>query len=597
MTKLFFLIYNKQSSTGFSLIEALLSAALFSLITATLVGTIIYGKQTTMIAGQKARAADLAEEGLEATRNIRNANFTNLTDGNHGLAISANVWTFSGTQDVTDIFTRQIAISTVDVNRKQITSTVTWPQNLQRPGTISLVTYLTNWQKTIQNKKGGFLVYGDGGTTADTIMYKTFDANSGIWGAATAAADIDLATANKALRAARIFASATRNEKILVSRHFNSTTQFIYAQVFNGTGWGNVNLLSSWSANTFLDVQNFDGAYLSNGDFMVVYTDNTNIPKFKIWNGISWSASSISCQLIGAATARPNYIVLKNRPSSNEVMLAIYDQAKIITTQYFNGSSYVQDSWTLFTTHPSRSNLNSNRVVDFDWSPNNNTKGGLVYTSNSSNKRLSVNVFTANGSGGGGWATAAVSPTQPGAVGPVSIIGQPGADYFLACDKDSTTRNVQINCYRANYTPLLTATTNGRITTSADLRISRNYQPGFEPVSASLALIVFSELSGNYAPKFKTYNPTTNTWDLTSTAINTAPYSLGDVSSVRMISETDTDDIMVLLADSNLDLYSLVWDGANNAFYAAPAGDAFSQHGTNGSAVLDFWYDFAWSIF
>lgn len=137
---------NNLLISGFSLIEVLLSVALFAIIIFALLGGIIFGEQSTALSGARERASFLAEESLEAVRNMRDAGFTNLTDGQHGLAISGNKWSFSGTSDTTNIFTRQITISTVNADTKQIASTVTWQQNLQRTGTLTLNTYLTNWQ-------------------------------------------------------------------------------------------------------------------------------------------------------------------------------------------------------------------------------------------------------------------------------------------------------------------------------------------------------------------------------------------------------------------------------------------------------------------
>lgn len=131
---------------GFSLVEVLLSVSVFALIVTALTGGLIYGQQSTAISGMRSRAALLADEGLEAARNIRDENFSNLTDGAYGLAISGNQWDFSGTSDVTDIFTRAVTISAVDANRKLVTSTVTWQQNPQRTGSVILTTYLTNWK-------------------------------------------------------------------------------------------------------------------------------------------------------------------------------------------------------------------------------------------------------------------------------------------------------------------------------------------------------------------------------------------------------------------------------------------------------------------
>src|SRR3989338_11430647 len=133
-----------MNSKGFSIVEVLLSSSIIILIVTVFMWAFFYGSESTAIAGQRARAIFLAEEGLEASRNIRDENFSNLTDGIKGLAISSNQWAFSGTSDITDsFFTRQITISSAGTNRKQVVSSVTWQQNNQRTGSVSLTTYLT----------------------------------------------------------------------------------------------------------------------------------------------------------------------------------------------------------------------------------------------------------------------------------------------------------------------------------------------------------------------------------------------------------------------------------------------------------------------
>lgn len=134
-----------EKKRGFSLVEVLLSGAVFSLLVTALVGAYLYGEETTMLAGNRARAVFLAEEGLEATRNIRDSDFTNLSDGVHGLVISGGQWNFSGSSDVDGIFTRSVTIAPVSSNRKSVISTVSWQQNTERTGVVALSSYFTNW--------------------------------------------------------------------------------------------------------------------------------------------------------------------------------------------------------------------------------------------------------------------------------------------------------------------------------------------------------------------------------------------------------------------------------------------------------------------
>ncbi|PLX24970.1 hypothetical protein C0580_03520 [Candidatus Parcubacteria bacterium] len=134
---------------GFSLVEVVLATSIFVLLAAALTGNIMYGQESSVLAGSRTRAVFLAEEGLEAVRNIRDADFANLVDGTYGLATSSNEWSFSGSSDIRGIYTRSITISSVDGDTKNISSQVTWQQNPQRTGTVVLDTYLTNWQETV----------------------------------------------------------------------------------------------------------------------------------------------------------------------------------------------------------------------------------------------------------------------------------------------------------------------------------------------------------------------------------------------------------------------------------------------------------------
>lgn len=130
---------------GFSIVEVLLAMSIFGLLVVALMGSYLYGQEATQISGNRARAALYAEEGLEAVRNIRDAAFSNLTNGTYGAVVSSNQWTLSGSSDTNDIFTRQIVVSSIDTNRKSVVSTVSWQQNAGRTGAVSVTTRFTNW--------------------------------------------------------------------------------------------------------------------------------------------------------------------------------------------------------------------------------------------------------------------------------------------------------------------------------------------------------------------------------------------------------------------------------------------------------------------
>ncbi len=146
-----------NTNKGIALVEIILATSIFALLITTLVGAFLYGQESTALAGQRSRATFLAEEGLEAVRNIRDegdvGEFGDLTAGTHGLAISSDEWTFSGSSDTTGIFTRDIEIVDVDSFTKNIISTVTWQQNQQRTGSVELTSRFTDWMRIVAGSR------------------------------------------------------------------------------------------------------------------------------------------------------------------------------------------------------------------------------------------------------------------------------------------------------------------------------------------------------------------------------------------------------------------------------------------------------------
>jgi len=132
------------------LVEILLAGAVLALLVTVIGGTFIYGWESSRLLGNRTKAVLLAEEGLAVARNIRDEDFANLADGTYGLVFSNGQWEFSGSQDDIDIFTRETTVTSIDDNRKQISTRVNWDQNLQRTGEVLLVSYLTYWQKVVE---------------------------------------------------------------------------------------------------------------------------------------------------------------------------------------------------------------------------------------------------------------------------------------------------------------------------------------------------------------------------------------------------------------------------------------------------------------
>lgn len=140
------MITRRQKS--FSLVEVILSIALFAMLISLMAGAIIYARGSNFSVSNRSRAMDLAREGIEASKEIRNADFANLTDGQYGISIVNGAWTLISSQDTTGIFTRTLTVSTVDGNTKKVAVNVGWVDVGTKQNTVSLESLITNWKTT-----------------------------------------------------------------------------------------------------------------------------------------------------------------------------------------------------------------------------------------------------------------------------------------------------------------------------------------------------------------------------------------------------------------------------------------------------------------
>jgi hypothetical protein len=113
-----------------------------------IIGSLIYGRNSSADAGDRTRANYIAEEGIEAIRNIRNAGYSNLTNGTYGLVQSGGSWTLSGSSDTNGIYTRSVTVAASGTNRKTVTSHVDW-NGIGGGGQTDVVTELTNWMASL----------------------------------------------------------------------------------------------------------------------------------------------------------------------------------------------------------------------------------------------------------------------------------------------------------------------------------------------------------------------------------------------------------------------------------------------------------------
>ncbi len=168
MKKINFFHANNKKRPGYVLVDVLLGLALLAIIIVFAVPAYIYGQEAVQLSGKRQRALNYANAGLEAVRGLRDASYDNIINGTYGLATSSSGFILNGTSDTDGEFTRQIVISDGDTpDRKDITANVTWNQNAQRSGTISLETRLNNWAKIVSLQVPDIMIVGTSSTPPD----------------------------------------------------------------------------------------------------------------------------------------------------------------------------------------------------------------------------------------------------------------------------------------------------------------------------------------------------------------------------------------------------------------------------------------------
>lgn len=133
---------------GFSLVEILVALSVFLVFVLATLGLSSDIARSARHTANSERAAVLAEEAIEVSRNLRDANpsFSTLPDGTYGLDISGNQWNLSGSSDTQGIFTRSVTISAINGSQKKVTATVSWADQVSQTNSVTTNTYLTNWR-------------------------------------------------------------------------------------------------------------------------------------------------------------------------------------------------------------------------------------------------------------------------------------------------------------------------------------------------------------------------------------------------------------------------------------------------------------------
>lgn len=342
---------------GFGLVEVIVAMSLFLVVTVAGMSTITGSFSTNRLAEEETIAKFYAQSGIDSVRSIKNQGYANpfiSTDCSLGcgLGLTGPSWSWSGTDNSIGKYTRTITVSevqrdvsgnvvtsggTVDSNSKKVTSTVDWLFSPLRNNSVTLVTYLTNFRKTILSA-AGFLIYGNSTTTP---QYRLYDNNANNFSAASPTG------VGASGRTFIIRSSPTKTEAIA---GYVTSAGVLQIMCFDGSAWFN-----EWSTTVggTGTTRRFDISYETNsGDVVVLYSNNigtTNELGFRTKTGSSgcgtgsWSVATNLNPIRTAGIVQWIKMAWDRRGSSNLVTAIWADSASDLSTMIWNGSAWANE--------------------------------------------------------------------------------------------------------------------------------------------------------------------------------------------------------------------------------------------------------------
>ncbi|MEM5855336.1 MAG: hypothetical protein QW472_03390, partial [Candidatus Aenigmatarchaeota archaeon] len=177
----------------------------------------------------------------------------------------------------------------------------------------------------------GMIAYGEG--TVTTPRYRTWDGST--WSAEYSANSVGGTIYWVVLRAIPNNVKNPRFEEFILGTQTSGGA--VVVQVYNGSSWSTPLTLYS---NVGTSSRAFDIAYERvSGDAIVVYSNGSAQPKYRVWNGKSWSSEGTIPQT--KTTGAIRWIKLASRPNSDEIACVWLDANADISAMIWNGSAWV----------------------------------------------------------------------------------------------------------------------------------------------------------------------------------------------------------------------------------------------------------------
>lgn len=210
---------------GFLLLEVLVGMAVFSLFVMAIGYTLLYGQENTIMAGDRVRATQFTQRALEAVRGIRDASFSSVTSGQHGVWLdkTSKKWAFSGSQiTASGGYTTRVTVAPLSSDWVRLTAETKWKHGYNRSGSVMIVSELTDWRSTKSIGNWGSISVQGSYTDGATPQFEDIAVFSGAYAFVTAASSdglyiFDIHTLSSPTRVSGSFSLGVSGYDVVVS--------------------------------------------------------------------------------------------------------------------------------------------------------------------------------------------------------------------------------------------------------------------------------------------------------------------------------------------------------------------------------------------
>lgn len=574
---------------GFSILEIIIVLGLFSIIVSVAVVSVIQSFVLNRNTYHKAAADGLVVEGIDAVKSIQNTAWNDLVIGTNGLVLEMTGWEFNGATEDTVIYNnkyhRNILIedvyrdingnitlnpsgSVLDPNVKKVTSTVWWDTN-GKDFDRHLSVYLTNNNQPIVGLGTGLLAYAEVSGGESYMRYKSYLLGDR-WSSETTVPDYSIPP-GYAIRWVELYSDPGSSNRTIVSKQIGANERIV-ANIYTGEAWNNTEVLSEFFAPSYPNSRDYDAEFISDNNLMVVFANGTTTPRYKIWNGSSWSTA----QNIYTLSGQPVWMVLR-KVSNNRAILAIRDSAQRNVTLFWNGSS-----WANFTTHANSSSGVNYDNIDFTY--NSGLQKGALSFNETTDNNPNIRAYTYSTT----WSSNVENQSLGSTARSMRVINHPISSLVIGCFNDAVP---SIKCMTSDYTPSWGSPST--ITDSTYSSDTVNFGMAFEKATGNNAVIVYSGGANKNIPKYKVYSTLSGLWGIEAELTQLGADANSEMVSARAVPKSGTDEIMFIIGGESGIINSIVWGGSSDAFYITGAKGNVS-HSVDGPDNTYYWYDFEW---